>query len=80
MPTAQIGFPKLQSSGNLLNTKRRQSNGEVDGNETKPKRGRPRKVKREEKYSVLGIKMLEVMRNKIEMRSDLSIFIFCKKV
>ncbi|VDK76323.1 unnamed protein product [Litomosoides sigmodontis] len=49
MPTTQIGLPKLPSSGNLLNAKRRQNNGEVDGNETKPKRGRPRKVKREEK-------------------------------
>ncbi|VDO41438.1 unnamed protein product [Brugia timori] len=49
MLAAQIGLPKLPSSGNLLSTKRRQSNGEVDSNETKPKRGRPRKMKREEK-------------------------------
>ncbi|CAG9533853.1 unnamed protein product [Cercopithifilaria johnstoni] len=49
MLTTQIGLPKLPSSGNLLSTKRRQNNGEMDGNETKPKRGRPRKVKREEK-------------------------------
>ncbi|KAL3985660.1 Histone-like transcription factor (CBF/NF-Y) and archaeal histone family protein [Acanthocheilonema viteae] len=49
MLTAQIGLPKLPYSGNLLSTKRRQSNGEVDSNETKPKRGRPRKMKREEK-------------------------------
>ncbi|KAM3716774.1 Dr1-associated corepressor [Dirofilaria immitis] len=49
MLAAQIGLPKLPSSGNLLSTKRRQSNGEMAGNETKPKRGRPRKVKKEEK-------------------------------
>ncbi|VDN83713.1 unnamed protein product [Brugia pahangi] len=49
MLAAQIGLPKLPSSGNLLSTKRRQNNGEVDSNETKPKRGRPRKMKREEK-------------------------------
>uniref|UniRef100_A0A8R1TYH0 CBFD_NFYB_HMF domain-containing protein n=1 Tax=Onchocerca volvulus TaxID=6282 RepID=A0A8R1TYH0_ONCVO len=49
MIAAQIGLPKLPSGGNLLGIKRRQSNGEVDGNEIKPKRGRPRKVKKEEK-------------------------------
>uniref|UniRef100_A0A915PMJ6 Transcription factor CBF/NF-Y/archaeal histone domain-containing protein n=1 Tax=Setaria digitata TaxID=48799 RepID=A0A915PMJ6_9BILA len=49
MLSTQIGLSKLPSSGSQLTTKRRQSNGEVDGNETKPKRGRPRKVKREEK-------------------------------
>lgn len=70
MLAAQIGLPKLPSSGNLLSTKRKQSNGEVDGNETKPKRGRPRKVKREEKYSVLGIEMLEVVRDRIGLGSD----------
>ncbi|VDM97119.1 unnamed protein product [Thelazia callipaeda] len=48
VPAQQIILPKLSSGGNLMGMKRRQSNGEVDG-ETKPRRGRPRKVKKEEK-------------------------------
>lgn len=52
VPLSQMGFPKLSSSGSQLGTKRRQSNGEVDGNETKPKRGRPRKMKKEDRYDI----------------------------
>lgn len=57
--TAQMDLPKLPSSGNLLSIKRKQNNGEVDCTETKPKRGRPRKVKKEEKYSFLYVKSTE---------------------
>lgn len=52
VPPTQPSVPKIAAGGNLTSGRRRQSNGETDSSEFKPKRGRPRK-KKEDKYVVL---------------------------